>query len=592
VSSLHVAHPRLGRAGALPYIRGLRFILRREDKALTEDSRLARVLRPFAAGYLLLGVAHIALLPPWEGFDESAHYSYIQQLADTAAVPAMSSARISADVERYREAAPLPYGTQPPFERNGGLTYRAFFGGPPAKTVQGRAFVHEPPRERRRYVPGPIANWEAQHPPLYYAALAPAYRATRGWSWAAHLFSLRLASYLLAWAAWMLALHVCQTAMRAPAPSASALPWTWAALGIAVWPLLLPAWFPEFARLGNDSLSALIATAVWWLNVRATRTGLTTRQAVALGALLGAGALTKALFVPLAAGIAGFWVVRAWRMGATGTGRAVAARLLLALVVMAAIAGWWYGPNRGPYLFPLWPEEVAGLREAGGLRGALQNRFTLSAWVRGHAALVTTVAWAGTWSLARPPYAWLAPLALTVVLLAVGYLWSVRRWRTYELAWLPAWMAAPLVAALSYHVVLRIALSGVGLTPGYYLHVLVAPLGCAAGLALRAAAGRAVTRTAALALGCYAAAFGLAVSWAQVLMFSGHVFKEGSDKFYRVGSPWPALLNVPEVLVRLRPLAYPALGAAAFVAGALLVSAGAVAAWRMVGEESAGAQRT
>jgi hypothetical protein len=96
----------------------------------------------------------------------------------------------------------------------------------------------------------------------------------------------------------------------------------------------------------------------------------------------------------------------------------------------------------------------------------------------------------------------------------------------------------------------------------------------------------------ALTLGCYAAAFGLAVSWAQVLMFSGHVFKEGSDKFYRTASRWPALLNVPEVLGRLEPLAYPVLGAAAFAAGAFLVSAGSVAAWRLAREPGAGARGT
>jgi hypothetical protein len=36
---------------------------------------------------LFIGLAHIALLPPFEGFDETGHYSYIQQLADTGRSP-------------------------------------------------------------------------------------------------------------------------------------------------------------------------------------------------------------------------------------------------------------------------------------------------------------------------------------------------------------------------------------------------------------------------------------------------------------------------------------------------------------------------
>jgi hypothetical protein len=39
------------------------------------------------AGALLIGLAQILVLPPWEGFDETAHYSYVQQLAETGRWP-------------------------------------------------------------------------------------------------------------------------------------------------------------------------------------------------------------------------------------------------------------------------------------------------------------------------------------------------------------------------------------------------------------------------------------------------------------------------------------------------------------------------
>lgn len=54
------------------------------------------------AGHLLLGIGHIAFLPPWEGFDETAHYSSIQQIADAGILPRYDSARISRDVEEYK----------------------------------------------------------------------------------------------------------------------------------------------------------------------------------------------------------------------------------------------------------------------------------------------------------------------------------------------------------------------------------------------------------------------------------------------------------------------------------------------------------
>lgn len=488
----------------------------------------------------------------------------------------METARISADVERYRREAPLPYASRPPFESNGGLTYRTFYEGGPETVGRGEALVHRRPEEPRRYAPGPVRNWQAQHPPLYYVALAPLYRATRSLSWGAHLFALRLASFLLAWAAWALAVAGCLTAAAA---REDAFPWRWATLGTAVWPMLWPGWFPEFARLGNDSLAALLATAVWLLTVRAVRVGLTTRRALAIGVLLGAGTLTKLPFVALAAGLTAFWLVRAATTGGARAMGGIGGRLTLTLGLTAAIAGWWYVRARHPYVVALWPGEIAALREAGGLPGGLARNFTAHAWLRGQAALVATVAWSGTWSLARPPHVLLAPLALTVVLAAVGYLAGLRRFGPGELAWAPLWMAALLVGGFEYHALVRIALTGNAITPGYYLHILLAPLGAALGLALEHASSRTSWRTVTLILGGYALVFALAVSWAQVLMFSGHLFKAGANRSYQAGSPWPALLDAPEVLGRMNALAFPAAGAAAFIAGAVLVAGGAVSAW-------------
>lgn len=498
----------------------------------------------------------------------------------------MGTARISLDVERYGLTGPLPYSSQP-VERDRRVTYRTFFEAP-----AGDAPAHDRPEEPRRYRPGPVANWQAQHPPLYYLVASPVYRATRHLSWGGHLLCLRLLSYLLPWCAWALALYGCFAAMSSVPPTEGEFPWPWAALGIAVWPMLLPAWFPEFARLGNDSLSALIATGLWLLSVASVRTGLSTRRALALGALLGAGALTKAHFVAIAAGMAGFWLLRAWSSRGREAVVPAAARVMLMLGVMAALAGWWYARNRHPYLVPLWPAEIAALREAGGLTGGLARNLTLAAWLRGQAAMVTTVAWSGTWSLARPPHVFLAPLALLVVLTGAAYVSALRRFRPADLAWLPAWMAAPVAAGLSYHALVRIAQMGEAITPGYYFHMLFAPLGCALGLALRHCWGRAACRRVLTGLSVYALAFAAAVSWAQVLMFTGHLFRSEPNKFYHAASPLSALLDVPEVLDRLGRLAFPAIGAIAFVVGTVLVLTGAVSAWRLARQSVSEPSRT
>jgi hypothetical protein len=57
------------------------------------------------AGSLVAGLGFCALLPPFDGFDETAHYSYIQQIAQTRTWPWLNDP-ISADVDDYLEVAP------------------------------------------------------------------------------------------------------------------------------------------------------------------------------------------------------------------------------------------------------------------------------------------------------------------------------------------------------------------------------------------------------------------------------------------------------------------------------------------------------
>ncbi len=80
-----------------------------------------------AASFVSLGLAYLLLLPPYEGFDETGHYSYVSELADRGAITDLRSSPLDATVENDLAGLPRKYGDFPPFENNGGLTYRAFF---------------------------------------------------------------------------------------------------------------------------------------------------------------------------------------------------------------------------------------------------------------------------------------------------------------------------------------------------------------------------------------------------------------------------------------------------------------------------------
>ena len=76
------------------------------------------------------------------------------------------------------------------------MTYSKFFAQPDlvARYLQ----IYRQATPRPPFTPGDGFDWEAQHPPLYYALLAPLAKATDRLPFVSQIFWLRLASYLLA----------------------------------------------------------------------------------------------------------------------------------------------------------------------------------------------------------------------------------------------------------------------------------------------------------------------------------------------------------------------------------------------------------
>jgi hypothetical protein len=142
---------------------------------------------------LLIGVGYIAIMPPFEGFDETAHFASLRQIADTGSIPLYGRSFLPQDVADYR--GPVAYSTiAPPFD--GGLVYAKFFAQPEmvARFVQD----YRQPQPHPQFVPSLQINWEAQHPPLYYLMLAPVLRLIEPAAFVSQILVLRLISYLLA----------------------------------------------------------------------------------------------------------------------------------------------------------------------------------------------------------------------------------------------------------------------------------------------------------------------------------------------------------------------------------------------------------
>ena len=298
---------------------------RRAGSDKNEKSRTSQLRPPTTTlllASLLIGLSHVAGLPPFEGIDETAHYSYIEQIAKTGTLPRFGD-KLRQDAEdglALLEAAPGP--------RIRSLLYHNVFTADAEIIKSVREGVKAPRDPPPTGKPGSVRNWQAQHPPFYYALLTPAYLLSERWSLAGQLALLRGLSYVAAWLSLCLAVFVAGKTFRASGPGQAMI------AAPALWPFVFPGWFPEMARLGNDSLVALlVACAVAVITCAPIKRWSTW---LLLGMICGLGALTKATFFPFLAATALLLLYRTWRRDASPW------QFLGFLATVIAVAGWWY----------------------------------------------------------------------------------------------------------------------------------------------------------------------------------------------------------------------------------------------------------
>jgi hypothetical protein len=491
----------------------------------------------------LAGVAHVAFLPPFEDFDEVAHWSSIQQIADTGRIPRSDVDRLSADVEAY----PGPYAASGHFPPGlaGGRVFKSFFADPALPDLRQPV--------TRLYQPGRELNWEAQHPPLYYLLLTPFYTLARDWSWPTHMLLLRLVSWSIAFAGLVIGCRPTQrtlSKLRA-APVAGLL--------VPAWPLLFPQFFPEFARLGNDSLCLLLIAVAWRLILRGLGTP-DSKTATGLGVSLGFGLLTKAFFWPIGAGCIALFVFAAWR---ETNGRYLAFAAIV-LGVALAIGGGWYIRNLVTTGFFFGAIDFIRTEQAGGMFARLRSGFGLEEItfiLRNLLIIAGSFAWAGTWTLAMLPRIFTAPLVLLAALPLALWLRDLKQWPVLGLA--PLFLATPVLAGLIYHAVDQATLGDSGMpTPGWYLHILAGPLAFAIALGWR-------WRRLFAGLTVYAISFQV-ICWAtQLSVFSGCAYKPGPHLSLTLDAG--SCLIVPS---RLAVLGEPLLGSVALAMALIAGMAG------------------
>ncbi len=541
-----------------------------------------------AASIFLIGIGYLAILPPFSGTDEQAHYSSIRQIEETGTLPLLNRSSIAQDVIDYRRHGPMPYYTfvahktrKPTYGHEETMTYAEFFASPTAAGDYRNLYRNFSPRAPYTAETEEM-NWAAQHPPLYYLLLAPVMKATNALPFVTQIFLLRLFSFVLAFAGLMTAFIATLKYAGANGP-----PKNYIVAGFLLLPLIGPMFYAEFGRMGNDSLCLFLFGIIWSSTLVWLRDESKKKYAFLIGCCFGLGLLTKAVFIAIFAGFCAFLLARLWRNRKNEHFRREGLRNLVLIVAPALlIGGWWYALQDMGYGLPVGDANSLVIAHNGGLLVNLAPMLTLKDFLNGIFLLLVTWSWFGDGVMAEP-IIHLLLLALEVWIL-VAYARMLRRQPATSIAWLPVWLGVPFFCGLVWQILVSIALSNItganNMVGGWYFYVLMPASALAASYGLQQIAEKLWKRILLGVLLVYALAFLVFIMWAQASMFSACAVasdslrpveaRGGSNSFYHFPDKSYCLDRWHDVVAHLSVLGSPYMAAIIFGGGLLCLLLG------------------
>jgi len=498
---------------------------------------------------LLIGVGYISLLPVYEGFDETAHYSRLREASKDSSSLLNSNSSLDQFVVNY--SGPVAFSSgNPPFDQ--GNVYKKFFNS-------DQNFDQYLDRYWKKtdipvYQPSDQVNWQSQHPPLYYLLLSPLTKQSSSFIY--QFFSLRLVSYLLS----LIGIFFGLLAIKAVISNKSIHLNKCAFLGFLIYPLIFPMFFVEFARLGNDSLCLLLTGLLSYLLALKPDEKLSAMKIFSIGIVLGLGLLTKALFLPITFGVLLFLISK------NPIFKLTLRNLLCLLLPLMAIGGAWYLFKFFAYRDLGVGVEVMQLNNGDGLLSGFLTNFSPLGLIRGMMVPLVTFSWAGTWSLVRLPEFFYIPLVFVGFWLLVIYVNDMRSKPFNHQNWLGIFLLLLIYMGLVAHVLISMALTGLGQSGGWYLHILMPWLAPIIGYSvLRVTQYNRQKYILAGLLG-YAVLFHVVVFFSDLLLYAGFADK-ANNKHFIYSEKIYSIANYGEIFSNLNLLGFPVLGLVSLLLG-------------------------
>lgn len=426
-----------------------------------------RVLALVWIAFTARGLFYCVQAPMWEGYDEWAHFAYIQHLVDEGRLPTRGD-KISNEIRASLSLVPLPYGLRDLNVPH--VSHDDFWRLSREERTARKQQLDAVPINISPQAGNSVTLYEAQQPPLYYMLLSLPYQAVRHLTLPARVLLLRILSMLIA-------------SLVIPLGYATAcrVIGRHAALMVPILIALMPAFLIDVCRIGNDCLAMIFVSGLIQVALLLIRRAADWRWWLLSGLLLGAGLLTKAYVLAFVPFLVFAGVIRVLRVGRI---KQFVAGLTLALSLAAAIGGWWYW-RTWRLTGTLSGEQVdASVARVSTLEKLAATRKV--DWVVAADELAYFHIWGGAWSFSAVRswmYRVFELIALSAALglgsLAVRMIVrSISRRNIGPLGAQLAVLAGAYVlfcAGLAYHVVVVFLAKGFSATCGWYLYAVVVP---------------------------------------------------------------------------------------------------------------------
>lgn len=256
----------------------------RDTRRWAAASRFILVL---LAVFIVKQVFAVAAFYPFSGHDELAHYSYVRTLVTEGRLPRLP------DLEAWRDE--LTGGEPPPTDEIPAELYDyCRFTLDWYCEPESPRWRNDPPRivtvPGLGYFPSGY-QYVANHPPLYYAAAAPLYILSTSFSPVQQHYLLRLAAIPFG----LITVYAAYRLACALFPGDAFL-----AVTVPTLIAFQPQISYEAAMVNNDIVAIAVTSLLLWGIIVGIRDRFPLKICLALGAMLGAGLLTKSTTVTIA----------------------------------------------------------------------------------------------------------------------------------------------------------------------------------------------------------------------------------------------------------------------------------------------------